>query len=69
MVQKILHGDVPSPLAPPSGCKFHPRCRFAQPRCASEKPPLRPTLDGRQVACHRVRRRLDVMARQRVTDC
>jgi oligopeptide/dipeptide ABC transporter ATP-binding protein len=46
-----LAGEVPSPLAPPAGCRFHPRCGFALPRCATEEPTLRPE-SGRQVACH-----------------
>jgi oligopeptide transport system ATP-binding protein len=48
----ILQGDVPSPLKPPSGCHFHPRCPFAQERCSVEAPALRDLPDGRRAACH-----------------
>ncbi len=47
-----LRGEPPSPLAPPCGCAFHPRCPLAQPRCRAEIPQLR-TVAGRMVACHR----------------
>jgi oligopeptide/dipeptide ABC transporter ATP-binding protein len=47
----ILAGEVPSPLAPPAGCRFHPRCPFALPRCSSEEPQLLHE-SGRLVACH-----------------
>lgn len=50
--EAILHGDVPSPMNPPAGCRFHPRCRYAQARCRSERPALRRLADGREVACH-----------------
>jgi dipeptide transport system ATP-binding protein len=46
-----IHGELPSPLNPPSGCAFHKRCPLADARCAAEQPELR-ELDGRQVACH-----------------
>jgi len=46
-----LAGEVPSPLDPPAGCHFHPRCPFAMNRCATEAPALR-TQAGRLVACH-----------------
>jgi oligopeptide/dipeptide ABC transporter ATP-binding protein len=48
----ILTGDVPSPIDPPPGCCFHPRCRYATDRCRSERPVLTPYGDGTQVACH-----------------
>ncbi len=47
----VIHGELPSPLNPPSGCAFHKRCPLATPRCAEEAPVLRP-VDSRQVACH-----------------
>ena len=48
----ILKGDVPSPVSPPAGCRFHPRCPQAVARCAVEVPPLQKLGDGRVVACH-----------------
>lgn len=48
----ILEGDVPSPLKPPSGCKFHTRCPYAMEKCSKEEPSLKQIGDGQQVSCH-----------------
>jgi oligopeptide/dipeptide ABC transporter ATP-binding protein len=50
----ILGGDVPTPINPPSGCRFHTRCPIAVDRCKVEEPPLRQVEDGRDAACHLV---------------
>jgi peptide/nickel transport system ATP-binding protein len=48
----VLQGDVPSPINPPSGCRFHPRCRYVTERCRVERPKLAEVEPGRLVACH-----------------
>jgi peptide/nickel transport system ATP-binding protein len=48
----ILAGEVPSPAAPPAGCYFNPRCRFAEDRCRKEAPALREIVPGRFARCH-----------------
>tara|TARA_R110002049_G_scaffold203654_1_gene374235 strand:- start:33557 stop:34666 length:1110 start_codon:yes stop_codon:yes gene_type:complete len=52
--QTALHGEMPSPANPPSGCRFHTRCPYAQDLCASQAPALRPTNVGQDhiAACH-----------------
>jgi peptide/nickel transport system ATP-binding protein len=55
----ILKGDVPSPINPPSGCRFHTRCPYVFDRCRTEEPELRSAEAGQWVACH-----LDVLPEQ-----
>ena len=51
---EVLGGEVPSPINPPSGCRFHPRCAKAEPSCAKEKPQLREIKPEHWVSCHLV---------------
>lgn len=51
--KRILEGELPSPVEPPKGCRFHTRCPYATERCRQEEPKLR-EVKGRQVACHMV---------------
>jgi oligopeptide/dipeptide ABC transporter ATP-binding protein len=48
----VLQGDVPSPVNPPAGCSFHPRCGYRQPLCSQMEPPLDFTSEGHGVSCH-----------------
>ena len=48
----ILEGDIPSPVNPPAGCRFHTRCKYATERCATEVPELHCTGGEHCVACH-----------------
>jgi peptide/nickel transport system ATP-binding protein len=48
----ILQGDVPSPVKPPSGCRFHTRCPYVEPRCRVETPAMRQIAPGHVAACH-----------------
>jgi peptide/nickel transport system ATP-binding protein len=48
----ILKGDVPSPINPPKGCRFHTRCPYAFDRCRQDEPALRQTEPGHWSACH-----------------
>lgn len=50
----VAAGEVPSPLKPPSGCAFHPRCPMATARCSAELPAVRTLAGGTRVACHLV---------------
>ena len=50
----ILQGDVPSPLNPPHGCRFHPRCPVAMEACSHEEPPLKEAQPEHWAACWRV---------------
>lgn len=50
--RNVVAGEVPSPMAPPAGCTFHPRCPLAQDRCRVEAPRLERKPDGASVACH-----------------
>ncbi|MBG6165832.1 peptide/nickel transport system ATP-binding protein [Labrenzia sp. EL_195] len=60
-----LPGDIPSPLNPPSGCRFHTRCRQADERCGIDGPTLETTDGTRQVACHHWRKVTEDQTRQK----
>ncbi|MAV24937.1 MAG: peptide ABC transporter ATP-binding protein [Gammaproteobacteria bacterium] len=50
--QQIVKGEIPSPLKPPSGCHFHPRCPEASPKCQERTPELKEVEPGRLISCH-----------------
>jgi peptide/nickel transport system ATP-binding protein len=50
--EPMPEGEIPNPINPPAGCRFHPRCQFAKKICANEEPPLRELKPGHQVSCH-----------------
>jgi oligopeptide/dipeptide ABC transporter ATP-binding protein len=50
--EMILAGEVPSPINPPSGCRFHPRCPFVMPQCSEVEPPEKEIVPDHMVACH-----------------
>ena len=54
-----IKGEVPSPLSPPSGCFFHPRCPLATSQCSSAAPDMQPVARGRDVACHHFKAQLE----------
>lgn len=51
-VRVVAKGEIPTNISPPSGCRFHPRCAFAQAICSEKEPPLEQVEPGRLVACH-----------------
>ena len=50
-----IAGDIPSPIAPPKGCRFHTRCPYAESRCSEETPAFVEAAPGHFVACHKIK--------------
>ena len=59
---ETIAGEIPSPLSPPPGCHFHPRCPLADARCRAERPPLQTVAEGREAACHYAEREMELAA-------
>jgi oligopeptide transport system ATP-binding protein len=51
-MKQILRGETPSAINPPGGCRFHPRCPYARPKCTEMEPELQEIGNGHYVACH-----------------
>jgi oligopeptide transport system ATP-binding protein len=58
----VLPGDVPSPIHPPGGCPFHPRCPIAEEKCKTEIPPLREVSKNHFASCHFAGKKIDARA-------
>ncbi|NSZ76700.1 ATP-binding cassette domain-containing protein [Agrobacterium tumefaciens] len=63
--RELVAGEVPSPLKPPSGCTFHPRCPLATARCSAEVPKVRTLVGGTRVACHLVADEEELVVKER----
>jgi oligopeptide/dipeptide ABC transporter ATP-binding protein len=50
--KEVLEGEIPSPVSPPSGCSFHPRCRYAMEICSEKKPFIQNICENHKVSCH-----------------
>ena len=64
----VPRGDVPSPIDPPPGCRFHTRCPYVEEICRREEPPLRPIDDGQMAACHLIEEIADNSAARQQSD-
>jgi oligopeptide/dipeptide ABC transporter ATP-binding protein len=64
----VLEGDVPTPINPPKGCHFHPRCRYAEEICKREAPGVTDAGEGHTFRCHVAAREFPAAATTPVTD-